>query len=91
LGKVIKLESKPRTAPKAKRLQSSPVHAGASKASPLTPELKDFIDRAIVPALVKKYLALADEENELAERASHEGDSVRRTAAPGLRGREVRP
>jgi hypothetical protein len=26
------------------------------KGSPLTPELWDFIDRAIVPALVKKYL-----------------------------------
>jgi hypothetical protein len=25
--------------------------------SPLTPELKDFIDRAIVPALVEQYLA----------------------------------
>jgi hypothetical protein len=27
------------------------------KAPPLTSELKDFIDRTIVPVLVKKYLA----------------------------------
>jgi hypothetical protein len=28
--------------------------------SPLTPELKEFIDRAIVPALVRQYLAELD-------------------------------
>lgn len=28
--------------------------------SPLTPELKDFIDRAIVPALVRDYLPEID-------------------------------
>jgi hypothetical protein len=29
----------------------------AKPASPLTPELREFIDNAIVPALVKQYLA----------------------------------
>ena len=33
----------------------------AQSASPLTPELKDFIDRAIVPILVRQYLE--EEEN----------------------------
>ncbi len=86
MDNVVKFESKPRTAPGVcTRLQSRPVRAGVSKASPLTPALKDFIDRAIVPVLVKRYLALADHENELAERASDEGNSVSCMAAPGLR------
>jgi len=34
--------------------------------SPLTAELKAFIDRAIVPALVAQYLAELRVENELA-------------------------
>jgi hypothetical protein len=38
--------------------------------SPLTPELKAFIDTAIVPALVKQYLAEADAENKLAKPAA---------------------
>jgi hypothetical protein len=53
----------------------------ALKDWPLTPELKDFIDRAIVPALVKKYLA----EIDLANRDSDAAHSVRHTAAPELR------
>lgn len=86
MDKVVKLESKPLTAPwVCTRLQSRCVRAGVSKASPLTPALKDFIDRAIVPVLVKRYLALADREDELAERASDEGNSVSYTAAPGPR------
>jgi hypothetical protein len=40
------------------------------KKSPLTPEMKDFIDRAIVPALVRQYLAEADAENKLAKAAA---------------------
>jgi hypothetical protein len=35
--------------------------------SPLTPALKDFIDRAIVPALVKQYLAKMDSAKKLAK------------------------
>ena len=63
--------------------------------SPLTPELMEFIDRAIVPVLVKEYLALADEENKhkiVADEPHHAahsvGDSIRSTA-PALR--SVRP
>jgi hypothetical protein len=41
------------TAPKLVTMRPRP----PAKHSPLTPELKDFIDRAIVPALVKQYLA----------------------------------
>jgi hypothetical protein len=36
------------------------------KRSPLTPELKEFIDCAIVPALVKAYLAEVGTRNMLA-------------------------
>jgi hypothetical protein len=43
----------------------------------LDPALKDFIDRAIVPALVEKYLA----EIELAETAEPVALSQRSTAA----------
>jgi hypothetical protein len=86
LGKVAKLESKTQPVPKVcRRLQRR--QAGES---PLTPELKAFIDAIIVPILVKQYLAL-DRENELdlAERDFDAAHSVSSTAAPGLR--EVRP
>jgi hypothetical protein len=33
----------------------------------LTPELKDFIDRAIVPALITQYLAEMESEKNLAK------------------------
>jgi hypothetical protein len=54
-----------------------PMRARPAKASPLTPELREFIDRAIVPALVKKYLA----EMELAKTEHDAAHSVRSTAA----------
>jgi hypothetical protein len=57
----------------------------ARKDSPLTPELKDFVDRAIVPALVKEYLAEVDAENKLAHQHSDAAHSVRHTAAPEQR------
>ncbi len=61
--------------------------------SPLTPELKEFIDRAIVPILVKQYLVEqrsgSKKTVELARRGSGVAKSVSSTAAPGLR--EVRP
>jgi hypothetical protein len=49
--------------------------------SPLTPELKGFIDRAIVPALVKQYLAEADAENKLAKPTARVALSDSSTAA----------
>jgi hypothetical protein len=58
LGKVVKLESKRIAPPPFSRAQSGGCRLRA--ASPLTPELKDFIDRAIVPALVEKYLGEMD-------------------------------
>lgn len=49
--------------------------------SPLTPELKDFIDRAIVPILVKQYLAEMDKDEKLARGTSGGAHSVSSTAA----------
>ena len=56
--------------------------------SPLTPELQEFIDRAIVPILVKQYLAMEGAPTELAERGAVVAKSLRKTAA--LSG-QVRP
>ena len=87
MGKVVKLESKPRRAPKfCTRLQSRAARARVREESPLTPELKAFIDAAIVPVLVKQYL---DRENELAERDTDTAHSVSSTATPGRR--KVKP
>jgi len=49
--------------------------------SPLTPELKEFIDRAIVPIMVKQYLAELDAAEKLAERSRVVSESSRNTAA----------
>jgi hypothetical protein len=48
--------------------------------SPLTPELKAFIDQAIVPILVKEYLALTKIEDELAIEAPRAPHSLSRTS-----------
>lgn len=50
--------------------------------SPLTPALKAFINQAIVPVLVKEYLAMTECENELATKHPREPHSVSRTSAP---------
>jgi hypothetical protein len=65
------------TAPKLVRIRPKP----PAKNSPLTPEMKDFIDRAIVPALVKQYLAEVDAENKLAKPAARVALSDSSTAA----------
>jgi hypothetical protein len=57
VGEVLKLESKRQS-------------AAPAEPSPLTPELKDFIDRVIVPILVKDYLAVSDPESHLAKNGS---------------------
>jgi hypothetical protein len=54
--------------------------------SPLTPELKDFIDRAIVPALVRQYLAEMDAQNELAKVDEHVAKCDSSTATATLLG-----
>jgi hypothetical protein len=54
----------------------------------LTTELKEFIDNAIVPILVKEYLALAVEEIELANavgRAAHSPQHDGRILAGNVR------
>jgi hypothetical protein len=70
LRKVVKLESKRISVALCRRAQSQ-------ENSPLTPELKDFIDRAIVPALLTKYIA----EIDLAETPGPVALSHRSTAA----------
>lgn len=57
--------------------------------SPLTPELRDFVDRVIVPILVKEYLAVSEGENDLADDASSAAHSLSRTAVP--RPRKMKP
>lgn len=85
MGKVLDLEAKrPTAAAQYTRLQSR--RGQAREGSPLTPELKEFIDAAIVPILVKEYLAL---ENELAVKPPRAAHSLNRTAAP--RPRNVKP
>jgi hypothetical protein len=72
LGKVVKLEAQhSRPDVRCTRLQTLPRRA--RKVSPLTPALKEFIDHAIVPALVKQYLA----EDELANRREDAANSPR--------------
>lgn len=53
--------------------------------SPLTPELRQFIDRAVVPALVREYIVDLDSEEEkthpsngLAEKGNRIAHSTRR-------------
>lgn len=53
--------------------------------SPLTQELKDFIDRAIVPALVEQYL----DEIELAKKDADAANSGQQHGRTGVR--TVRP
>lgn len=55
----------------------------------IDPDLKDFIDRVIVPALVKEFRAL-DQQNELAGDGSCVANSAGSTAAHALRG-DARP
>jgi hypothetical protein len=60
----LQIDRKGEAAAPCRRLQPVPRLACAS--SPLTPELKEFIDRAIVPALVRDYLATAAGKIDLA-------------------------
>jgi hypothetical protein len=61
LAKVLQLEPRPK----------------AGEESPLTPEMKEFIDSVVVPILVKEYLA----ESQLAEGEESMAKSSRSTAA----------
>jgi hypothetical protein len=68
-------------------LKFETVRPRPAKQSPLTPELKDFIDRAIVPILVKEYLAANEptKQNDLAESEARVAQSLSSTATPSLR------
>jgi len=46
----------------------------------LTPELKEFIDRVVVPALVDKYIAEMEIEKKLAIEPPRAAHSQRKTA-----------
>jgi hypothetical protein len=54
--------------------------------TPLTPELKQFIDRVVVPSLIKLYLSERNEGPKLAGRGPDVGESSRNTAV--LQGQE---
>jgi hypothetical protein len=66
-------------------LRSVPKQNRSTVPSPLTPELREFIDRAIVPVLLKRYLALTEAEKDLAGDASDTAHSVSSNAARKLR------
>ena len=51
----------------------------------LTPELRDFIDRVIVPILVKEYLAATGQQNELAKTDSDAANSGQQHCRTGVR------
>ncbi len=55
----------------------------------IDPDLKGFIDRVIVPILVKEYMEIIEAENVLAQEDLDAANSDSSTAAPSLR--EVRP
>lgn len=74
MSKVFKLEVQPR-----------PGSVRARSDSPLPPKLKEFIDRAIVPALVRDYLATDAGKIDLA-RAESDGAHSDSNAVPKLIG-----
>ena len=57
----------------------------------IDPDLKAFIDRVIVPILVKEYLDMAEAKNVLAVEDSNAANFVSCTAAPAPGQRDVRP
>jgi len=67
VGKVHKVEAGHQaTTVACGRLQCAPPGREPDGLSPLTPELKGFIDLVIVPILVKEYLATTESEIDLA-------------------------
>lgn len=84
MGKVVKLEVVyPAAVPPCRGMQAA-LCSRSPEVSPLTPALKEFIDRAIVPALVEQYLADVSHncgESPLAEAEDAVALSERSTAA----------
>lgn len=85
MAKVLKLEPKGTAASSSCRAH----RRGPREDSPLTPQLQEFIDRVVVPILIKEYLAETDAENRLAKRDFDAAHSDSTTAAQELR--TVRP
>jgi len=67
MGKLLELDTKQAAASSYGRVQLGPCPQQCGP-SVLTPELKGFIDRVIVPILVQSYLAEMQSEKEIAER-----------------------
>ena len=67
MGKLLELDAKQAAASSYGREQLGP-RSQRCEPSLLTPELKGFIDRVIVPLLVQSYLAEMQSEKEIAER-----------------------
>ena len=67
MGKLLEHDAKQPTASSYGRVQLG-LRPQQCEPSLLTPELKGFIDRVIVPILVQSYLAEAQSEKEIAER-----------------------
>lgn len=67
MGNLLELDAKQAAASPYRRVQLGP-HPQQCEPSPLTPELKGFIDRVIVPILVQSYLAEMQSEKKIAER-----------------------
>jgi len=68
-------------------IKSEKPAGAAQESSALAPELKVFIDRVIVPTLVKKYLEEHPRENVLAVTVKQIDNRVRK-AASSERGKE---
>ena len=67
MGKLLELDTKQAAASPYRRVQLGR-RPQQCEPSPLTPELKGFIERVIVPILVQSYLAETQSEKEIAER-----------------------
>jgi len=50
----------------------------------LSPDLREFVDRVIVPALLREYLAEKKAENPIAATPQSVADSARRLSAEGI-------
>jgi hypothetical protein len=57
MRKIVTIDSMPSGEMPCRRLQNPPRRHQVGEDSPLTPALKAFIDDAIVPILVKEYMA----------------------------------
>ena len=66
MGKVLELDTKQAAASSYGRVQPGP-RPQRCEPSLLTPELKGFIDRVIVPILVQSYLAEMQSKKKIAE------------------------